>query len=175
MGCRDQVRGKPWSSKSSSENVHTVSREELYEQVWSQPMTKVAAKYGVTGTALKKICDRHKIPTPERGYWAKLEHGKLARKRPLLNLTDSGLDGIRIAGGAAQRLSEDVRKARTDARELLGAAELAATAPAEAETGLKEASILGATRRSIARARPEGVRDCSRAWHCPSEDCANIH
>jgi hypothetical protein len=99
MGCRDQVRGKPWSSKSSSENVHTVSREELYEQVWSQPMTKVAAKYGVTGTALKKVCDRHKIPTPERGYWAKLEHGELARMRPLLKLTDSGLDGIRIAGG----------------------------------------------------------------------------
>src|SRR5450631_603545 len=31
MGCRDQVRGKPWSSKSSSENVHTVSREALYD------------------------------------------------------------------------------------------------------------------------------------------------
>jgi hypothetical protein len=137
--------------------VHTVSREELYEQVWSQPMTKVAAEYGVTGTALKKTCDRHKIPIPERGYWAKLEHSKLARKRPLPNLTDSGLDRIQIAGSAAHRLSEDVRRARTDARErleLLGAPELVATAQAEAETGLKEASILGATRRSIARARP---------------------
>lgn len=156
MGCHDHVKGKPWSSKSSSENVHTVSREELYEQVWSQPMTKVAAEYGVTGTALKKTCDRHKIPTPERGYWAKLEHGKLARKRPLPNLTDSDLDRVKIAGGAAQRLPEDVRKARTDARKrlkLLGAPELA-TAPAEAVTELKEASILGATRRSIARARP---------------------
>ena len=48
MGWHDQVQGKPGSSKSSSENVHTVSREELYEQVLSQPMTKVAAEYGVT-------------------------------------------------------------------------------------------------------------------------------
>jgi hypothetical protein len=59
--------------------VKTVSREELYEQVWSKPMTKVAADYGVTGTALKKTCDRHYIPTPERGYWAKLEYGNPAR------------------------------------------------------------------------------------------------
>jgi hypothetical protein len=105
MGWHDQVQGKPGSSKSSSENVHTVSREELYEQVWAKPMTKVAAEYGVTGTALKKTCDRHKIPTPERGYWAKLEHGKLARKTPLPNLTDSGLDRIQIAGGAAPALA----------------------------------------------------------------------
>ena len=60
----------------------TVSRDELYEQVWSRPMTKVAAEYGVTGTALKKTCDRHEIPTPERGYWSRLEHGKAVRKNP---------------------------------------------------------------------------------------------
>ena len=44
--------------------MQVVSREELYEQVWAEPMTKVAAKYGITGTALKKTCDRHDIPTP---------------------------------------------------------------------------------------------------------------
>src|SRR5258708_36186543 len=117
-------------------------------------MRKVAEEYGVTGSALKKTCDRHKIPTPERGYWAKLEHGKLACKRPLPNLTDSGLGRIQIAGGAAQRLSEDARKARTDARERLetrGGTELVATAPAKSATGLKAASTLPATRSSIAR------------------------
>jgi hypothetical protein len=56
--------------------VHTISREELYQQIWSRPMTKVAAEYGVTSTALKKTCNRHKIPTPGRGYWAKCEHNK---------------------------------------------------------------------------------------------------
>jgi hypothetical protein len=45
-------------------------------------MMKVAAEYGVTGTALKKTCDRHEIPTPERGYWSRLEHGKAVRKNP---------------------------------------------------------------------------------------------
>ncbi len=41
----------------------TISREKLYEKVWSQPLTKVAAGFGVTGTALKKTCARHNIPT----------------------------------------------------------------------------------------------------------------
>ncbi|MEP7456064.1 hypothetical protein [Phyllobacterium sp. SB3] len=45
-------------------------------------MTKVAADYSVTDTALKKTCDR-RIPTLERGYWAKLEQGKPVQKQPL--------------------------------------------------------------------------------------------
>jgi len=77
--------------------VKTVSREELYEQGWSKPMTKVAADYGVTGTALKKTCDRHHIPTPERGYWAKLEDGKRITKELLPPLTEPNLATIRIS------------------------------------------------------------------------------
>lgn len=44
--------------------MQTVSSEELYKQVWQRPLMKVAADYSITGTALKKICDRHEIPTP---------------------------------------------------------------------------------------------------------------
>ena len=68
--------------------MKTVSREELYEQVWARPMTKVAADYRVTGTALKKACDRHRIPTPERGYWPKLDNGKRVNKEALPPYSD---------------------------------------------------------------------------------------
>ena len=74
--------------------MRTVSREQLYEQVWSKPMTKVAAEYGVTSTALKKACDRHQIPTPERGYWAKREHGKPVRKSAELARWEHGYDSV---------------------------------------------------------------------------------
>jgi hypothetical protein len=134
--------------------VPTVSREELYEQVWSRPMTKVAAEYGVTSTALKKTCDRHQIPTPERGYWAKLAHGKPVRRGPLPALAESRLDRIRISGDKAQRIAEHVRKARTEARgrlELRVVPELAAST--RTDTRLEEARILGATRRDISKAR----------------------
>ncbi|WP_315806776.1 MULTISPECIES: hypothetical protein [unclassified Bradyrhizobium] len=121
-------------------------------------MTKVAADYGVTSTALKKTCDRHKIPTPDRGYWAKLEHGKPVRNRPLLSrLADTKLDRVHINGGTSERMSEEVRKAGTEVRERLASMNLPATAAATAPTDsdVTEPSILGATRRAISKGRPD--------------------
>ena len=60
-----------------------VSREELYELVWSMPMTKAAKKYSVSGSYLARVCAALRIPRPQRGYWAKLEVGK-APARPAL-------------------------------------------------------------------------------------------
>jgi len=54
----------------------TLSRDELYRQIWSMPMRKLAAQYGITGTGLTKICARLKVPCPPRGYWAKKAVGK---------------------------------------------------------------------------------------------------
>jgi hypothetical protein len=53
-----------------------VSREELYELVWSIPMTKVAEKFSVSGSYMARVCSVLNVPRPERGYWAKLEVGR---------------------------------------------------------------------------------------------------
>src|SRR5579863_10413465 len=53
-----------------------ISREELYELVWSKPMTKVAEQFGVSGSYMARICSILNVPKPERGYWAKLAAGK---------------------------------------------------------------------------------------------------
>lgn len=60
-----------------------VSREELYQLVWSEPMTKVADRYGVSGSYLARICAVLNVPRPERGYWAKLAVGKAPNAEPL--------------------------------------------------------------------------------------------
>lgn len=60
-----------------------VSREELYELVWSIPMVKVAEKFSVSGSYMGRVCSVLNVPRPERGYWAKLEVGK-APARPAL-------------------------------------------------------------------------------------------
>jgi hypothetical protein len=60
-----------------------ITREELYELVWSAPMIKVAEKFDVSGSYLARICTALRVPRPERGYWAKLAVGK-APKRPAL-------------------------------------------------------------------------------------------
>ena len=60
-----------------------VSREELYELVWSIPMIKVAEKFSVSGSYMARVCSVLNVPRPERGYWVQLEVGK-APARPAL-------------------------------------------------------------------------------------------
>ena len=120
-------------------------------------MTRVAADYGVTSTALKKTCVRHKIPTPDRGYWAKLEHGKPVRKRLLPRLTDTKLDRVRINGSSSDCLPDEVRKEGAEVRERLASMNLpdAAGATSLTDAELNVPSILGPTRRAISKGRPD--------------------
>ena len=46
-----------------------LTRAELFERIWSEPMGSVAARYGLTGNGLAKICDRLDIPRPPRSHW----------------------------------------------------------------------------------------------------------
>jgi hypothetical protein len=45
----------------------------LANELWLTAATHVAARIGVTSTALKKHCKARGIPTRPRGYWAKLK------------------------------------------------------------------------------------------------------
>lgn len=53
------------------DDVISMTRQEFYEQVWTEPMQTLAAKYGLSGVGLAKTCRRMNIPVPGRGYWAK--------------------------------------------------------------------------------------------------------
>lgn len=33
-----------------------LTREALYQEIWTEPATKVAARYGISSVALLKIC-----------------------------------------------------------------------------------------------------------------------
>lgn len=53
-----------------------LTRQELYDRVWSSPMTKLAAEFGISDVGLIKICKRLDVVHPSRGYWAKKAAGK---------------------------------------------------------------------------------------------------
>jgi hypothetical protein len=53
-----------------------LSRKELYELVWSEPMKILAPRFGISDVALRKTCARAEIPTPGLGHWAKKTAGK---------------------------------------------------------------------------------------------------
>ena len=53
-----------------------LTRKELYDLVWSEAMTTICKRYGLSDNGLRKHCKTMNIPTPPLGYWAKLQHGK---------------------------------------------------------------------------------------------------
>lgn len=46
-------------------------------------MTKLAARFDVSGSYLARVCSELSVPRPERGYWAKLAVGKAPSPPPL--------------------------------------------------------------------------------------------
>jgi len=61
-----------------------LSREELYELVWSRPLSRLAEEFAVSGVGLAKVCDRMEVPRPPRGFWAARRLGKRSQERPAL-------------------------------------------------------------------------------------------
>ncbi len=53
-----------------------ITRDKLYDLVWSKPMTEIAKEYGVSDKMIAKICDKLNVPTPGLGYWRKREVGE---------------------------------------------------------------------------------------------------
>lgn len=52
-----------------------IDREDPYKQVWTEPVTKLAARYGISDVGLSKICKKLNVPKPPRGYWAMIASG----------------------------------------------------------------------------------------------------
>jgi hypothetical protein len=74
-----------------------ISRKKLYEQVWSEPIMHVAKRIGLSGRGFGKLCARHHIPVPPRGWWAKKQHGHRVRQAPLPPNDDRSLDTIELS------------------------------------------------------------------------------
>jgi hypothetical protein len=68
--------------------METWNREELYKEIWEQPMLKLAPKYGISSVMLGKVCRKLRIPVPGRGYWARKASGHLVRIKPLPKLKE---------------------------------------------------------------------------------------
>lgn len=82
--------------------TETLARDELYDLVWTTPLRLLAPRFGVSDVALRKACQKASIPTPDRGYWAKLEAGKPVVKAAL-PLRPPGMAQDVPVGGGGQR------------------------------------------------------------------------
>lgn len=121
-----------------------LSRRELYELIWSKPVEKVAEDFGISGRGLAKICERHRIPSPPRGYWARLAAGQNVKKAILRNISDSIFDSVVIESpiaGLSVEAQGIIREARAKK-----AARTRETPPAP---GLPEVRVTEKIHRSI--------------------------
>jgi hypothetical protein len=60
-----------------------IEREQLYRDVWSQSLTKLAPKYHLSDNGLRKVCKALNVPLPQQGHWAKVAAGHTISPRPL--------------------------------------------------------------------------------------------
>jgi hypothetical protein len=65
------------------DNSIKLTREELYERVWSTPATKLAKEFGISDVALGKICKKLDVPKPYPGYWQQLAAGRRVHREGL--------------------------------------------------------------------------------------------
>jgi hypothetical protein len=66
-----------------SERQKTITREALYEQIWTVPISRLATRLGYSYAELVKICVGLNIPRPTGGYWYHLQHGGGSEQVPL--------------------------------------------------------------------------------------------
>lgn len=70
-----------------------LTRKQLYDLVWSTPISKLAQQYACSSDGIKKICKKFEIPMPQNGFWLKLKHNKKV-KIEKLNPIFGGIDKI---------------------------------------------------------------------------------
>lgn len=75
------------------------TREELYNLVWSTPMSRLAEQLGVSDVGLAKARRRANIPLPGPGYWAKLQHGHKMERNALPQVGNGAPSIVTVSPG----------------------------------------------------------------------------
>src|ERR1700752_657075 len=75
----------------------TLTRQELYDRVWAEPVDTLAKEFRLSNVGLGKACRRHNIPVPPRGYWARRAVGQKIRHPPLPP-SKNGIEAIALLG-----------------------------------------------------------------------------
>jgi len=80
---RVQTFEEKYANKRLNFKDMKISRKDLYDLVWAEPMTTVSKRFGLSDNGLRKQCKLMNIPTPPAGYWAKLKNGIKTEVIPL--------------------------------------------------------------------------------------------
>ncbi len=66
-----------------SEQPKTITRAELYEEIWRTPMSKLAAAWGVHFTSIVSACHELEVPRPASNHWQLVRLGRQVAREPM--------------------------------------------------------------------------------------------
>ena len=64
--------------------INNLSRKELYDHVWSKPISTLSKEFDLSTLELRKICTDYQIPVPKIGHWSKLKFSKPVTNFPFI-------------------------------------------------------------------------------------------
>jgi hypothetical protein len=95
-GDHPAANGSQDAKSSGRPRLHRISRKDLYDLIWSEPITTLAQRFGISDVGLAKVCRRSDIPSPRRGYWARIGAGESIPRPHLPELADLETRTIRF-------------------------------------------------------------------------------
>jgi AcrR family transcriptional regulator len=115
----------------------SLTREALFELVWTKPLAAVAADVGMSRNGLAKICDRLLVPYPGRGYWTRNGRAKDGVRPSLPPPPADAAAEVSIASGRPARRRKQTRLAAVYRKQQL----VEAAAKIIAEEGVHAATM----------------------------------
>jgi hypothetical protein len=95
-----------------------MTRAELYNLIWGEPLGDVTKRIGVSSAELRRICREYEIPLPPKGYWAKRSWNHAPARPPLPNIAPSLLTRINTALKRLGRVPLRIADSQLDAFDL---------------------------------------------------------
>jgi hypothetical protein len=66
--------------QAAGNTVVSVTRQQLYDRIWAEPVSVVCRELGISNVGLAKLCARWDLPRPPRGHWAQKWSGQSVRQ-----------------------------------------------------------------------------------------------
>lgn len=135
-----------------------MTRQQLYDEIWTISVAGMAKKYGISYGQLMKQVKAAEIPVPPSGYWTKLSFGKPVEKTALTGDTEAAVV-LLIAVPAAPKSTQSAEIPR-------GAEDLAVREAAPVETQA-DTQPETAEQDAPAEAQPahETVHQCGQTYN----------
>ncbi len=104
-----------------------VTRKELYDLVWENPLSKLAKKYNLSDNGLRKVCKKLDIPLPKNGYWQKIQYNKKISKEklPINNTVETSIilkfrdNSETIINGIENELNQLTKEIKSELKETI--------------------------------------------------------